>query len=226
MKPTLLIARATTDDGGEMTLHEHDGDYTIRIDGVELMSTRQHLSEERMAELACAHLRQHANARVLIGGLGMGFTLRASLAVLAPDARVTVVELMPAVIAWNRTPAYGLAADALNDPRVEVVQKDVATVLRASRGVFDAVMLDVDNGADGLTVARNDRLYRPQGLAIARDALSPKGRLAVWSATNDPAFVERMRAGGFTVTTERVAAYPGGRVWNWVFLGKRAAGVF
>lgn len=153
MKPTRLLDRSVTPEGAPLTLHEHDGEFLIRVDGVELMSTRQHHSEERMAELACGDLRDTPAAAVLIGGLGLGFTLRETLRHVGTDARVVVAELVPAVIAWNRNPAYGLAADVIDDPRVEIVAGDVADLLQASRGRFDRIMLDVDNGASGLTAA-------------------------------------------------------------------------
>ena len=159
MKKTILLDQATTPEGRPMTLHEHDGVLMIRVDGVELMSTRQHHSEEKLAELACAHLQARLSAaRVLIGGLGLGFTLRAALGALGSNATVVVVELMPAVIRWNQNPDHKLAADAMADPRVEVFAGDVVDVLKKSRGQFDAIILDVDNGASGLTAAGNSRL--------------------------------------------------------------------
>ena len=221
MKPTIERGRATTPDGRTLTLHERDGAFSIRVDGVELMSNRQHHSEERLAELACAHVRAKRGARVLVGGLGMGFTLRATLASLPPDARVTVAELVPAVIEWNSEPAFGLGADALRDPRVEVVAGDVADVIGRRRGL-DAILLDVDNGADGLTTAGNDALYAPAGLAAARAALVPGGCLAVWSATDDPAFVRRMERSGFGVTTERASLHAGGGSRASLFIGRLA----
>lgn len=220
MKPTILLAQATTSSGRLMTLHEHDGSFLIRIDGVELMSTRQHHSERRLAEVACERLHDCAAPRVLIGGLGLGFTLRAALAGLGPEAQVTVVELLPAVVEWNLNPAYGLAADALQDPRVSVVIGDVARVIRRRPGSFDAILLDVDNGASGLTTAANDRLYDAAGLERAKAAIRPGGCLAVWSAVDDPAFRERLRGRGFAVTTKRVAAYAGGNPSNWLFVGR------
>lgn len=219
MKPTIERGRAATPDGRTLTLHEHDGSFVIRIDGVELMSTRQHHSEERLAALASEHVRDRPGAAVLVGGLGMGFTLRAALAVLRPDARVTVAELVPAVIAWNAEPAYGLGAEALRDPRVEIVAADVADVIARRRGL-DAIILDVDNGADGLTTATNDGLYAPAGLAAARAALRPGGCLAVWSAGDDPAFVRRLERGGFTVTTERAPLRAGGGSRASLFIGR------
>jgi spermidine synthase len=218
MKATILRDEATTPDGKQMTLHEHDGAFTIRVGGVELMSTRQHHSEERLAELACAHVRRRRRPRLLIGGLGMGFTLRAALAQLGPDATVVVAELMPAVIAWNRNPAYKLGGDALADPRVEIVTGDVADVLEQARGGFDAIILDVDNGASGLTADSNGSLYTGSGLAMTRAALKPGGCLAVWSAGNDPAFAERLRHGGFDVTVERARTHATGGSWNTLFI--------
>jgi spermidine synthase len=221
MKKTILLDQATTPDGRPMTLHEHDGVYMIRIDGVELMSTRQHHSEEKLAELACVHLQgRSSGARVLIGGLGLGFTLRTALENLGPDAEVVVVELMPAVIRWNQTPDYKLGADAMADPRVEVVTGDVVDLLKKSRGTFDAIILDVDNGASGLTAAANSRLYSATGLAMIRAALRPDGCLAVWSADADPAFVERMGKCGFAVAVERARTHPTGGSWNSLFIGR------
>lgn len=221
MKKTILRDQATTPDGSPMTLHEHDGVFMIRVNGVELMSTRQHHSEERLAELACDQIRAEASgAKVLIGGLGLGFTLRAALKQLGPNATVIVVELMPAVIQWNRAPEYGLGADALVDPRVEIITGDVADVLKASRGGFDAIILDVDNGASGLTAAANGRLYSATGLSMARSALKPGGCLAVWSADADPAFVQRMGQSGFTVRVERARTHPTGGSWNSLFIGR------
>lgn len=221
MKKTILRDQATTPDGKPMTLHEHDGVFMIRIDGVELMSTRQHHSEERLAELACGHIRGGAaGACVLIGGLGLGFTLRTALKNLPPQAAVVVAELMPAVVRWNLNPEYGLGADALADPRVEVITGDVADVLRKSRTRFDAIILDVDNGASGLTASANSRLYSAAGLAAARSALKAGGCLAVWSADDDPAFVQRMRQGGFAVTVEKARTHPTGGSWNFLFVGR------
>lgn len=221
MKPTRLLDRAITPDGRPLTLHEHDGTRSIRVGGVELMSTRQHHSEERMAELACEGLRDRPRAAVLIGGLGLGFTLRETLRHVGPDARVVVAELVPAVVAWNRDPAHGLAADVIDDPRVEIVVGDVAELLHESRCRFDAIMLDVDNGAAGLTAAANDRLYVAAGLGAARAALKPGGRLAVWSAGVDPAFARALEEAGFDVEVVKARTHPTGNSWNCIFVGTR-----
>ena len=222
MKPTRLLDRSVTPDGTPLTLHEHDGTLSIRVRGVELMSTRQHHSEERMAELACADLGDRRRAAVLIGGLGLGFTLRETLRHVAADATVVVAELVPAVIAWNRNPDYRLAADVIDDPRVEIVGGDVAEVLVESRGRFDRIMLDVDNGASGLTAAANDGLYGMNGLGAARAALKPRGRLAVWSAGPDHRFVARMEEAGFDVEVVKARTHPTGGSWNSIFVGTRA----
>ena len=221
MKPTRLLDRAVTPDGTPLTLHEHDGTLSIRVGGVELMSARQHHSEERMAELACADLGDRKRAAVLIGGLGLGFTLRETLRHLAADATVVVAELVPAVIAWNRNPAYGLAADVIDDPRVEIVGRDVADVLAESRGRFDRIMLDVDNGASGLTAAANHGLYGMNGLGAARAALKPGGRLAVWSAGPDHRFVTCLEEAGFAVEVVKARTHPTGGSWNTIFVGTR-----
>lgn len=221
MKPTRLLGRAAAPDGTPITLHEHDGTLSIRARGVELMSTRQHHSEERLAEVACAGLRDRRRAAVLIGGLGLGFTLRETLRHVAADATVVVAELVPEVIAWNRDPAHGLAADVLDDDRVEIVTGDVADVLADSHGRFDAIMLDVDNGARGLTAAANDGLYIAAGLGAARAALKPRGRLAVWSAGADPRFAARLAEAGFVVEVVKARTHPNGGGWNAIFVGTR-----
>jgi spermidine synthase len=222
MKPVRLLDRATTPAGTPLTLHEHDGTILIRVGSVELMSTRQYHSEEMLAALACAGLEDRPRAAVLIGGLGLGFTLRETLQHVAADARVVVAELVPAVIAWNRNPAYGLAADVIDDPRVEVIAGDVGDVLRDSRSRFDAIMLDVDNGASGLTTAGNDGLYQAAGLGLARAALKPGGRLAVWSAEADPRFKVRMEEAGFAVEVTKTRTHPTGGSWNWILVGTRS----
>ena len=204
MKKTTLLDSATTPDGQPMMLLAHDTDRIIRVGGIELMSTRQHHSEERLGELACDGLALVRAPRVLIGGLGLGYTLRAVLRVLPGDAEVIVAELMPAVIRWNRDPAFGLGADCLADERVRIVEGDVATCLSAGAGRYDAVILDVDNGTSALTARGNDRLYRATGVGLVRRALRPGGCVAYWSAYADPAFEELLAASGFEVAVERV----------------------
>lgn len=213
MKRTERLAEATAPDGTILTLYRHDGAYGIRVGGVELMSTRRYHSEERLAELVCEPLRHSSGSRVLIGGLGLGFTLRAALRVLPPDARVTVAEIVAEIIEWNRNPDYPLAGEALADPRVEVRHDDVADVLRESPGAFDAIMLDVDNGAEALTTDGNAALYRSRGIQQTVAALRPGGRLAYWLADDDPRFVSALERVGLSVEVTAVRAHPtsGGR---------------
>jgi len=223
MKKTVLRDQATTLDGKIMTLHEHDGVFTIRIEGTELMSSRQHHSEEKIGELACAHIKKKSpSARVLIGGLGLGFTLRAALKSLAADAVVVVVEIMPAVIQWNLIPEYKLGADAMADPRVQIIEGDVADVLRRNHGKFDSIILDIDNGASELSVQSNSRLYQATGLSMVKAALKPDGCLGIWSAKNDPVFIQLMSQCGFTVTVERVRTHSNGGGWNFLFIARGA----
>jgi spermidine synthase len=210
VKPFERLGEATAPDGTVLALYRHDGDYVMRVNGVELMSTRRHASEDALAAVACGPVAGRAGARVLVGGLGFGFTLRAALALLAADARVVVAELLAEVIAWNRNPEYPLAAAALDDPRVELRHADVARVLAESPGAFDAIMLDVDNGADPLTTSANARLYREAGIARAAAALRPGGRLAYWSAHEDPAFARALRRAGLAVEVTTAPAHAAG----------------
>jgi spermidine synthase len=209
MKRTVLLEKVTTPDGSLMSLHEHDGTYSIRVDGRELMSTRHYHSEEKLAEVACAHLRKAADARVLIGGLGLGFTLRAALRLLPAGGEAVVAELMPAVIEWNRNPAYGLGHDALSDPRTRLEQGDVFGIIAKAqaRGRFDAIMLDADNGTTAMSTEGNERLYDDTGLALVRAALRRGGTAVYWSAQQEPLFAKKMGRAGFDVETLRVRAH-------------------
>lgn len=204
MKPHERLAEARAPDGTRLELFRHDGDYLIRAGGAELMSTRHHHSEDRLAELACEGLHDRAGARVLIGGLGFGFTLKAALRLLPSDAHVVVAELMRAVIDWNENTAYALAAAALRDPRVELHHADVALLLREGAGRFDAIMLDVDNGPDPMTTSGNGALYGDAGVRMAAAALVPGGRLVYWSAQDDTKFERTLRRAGLAVETTRV----------------------
>ena len=221
LKKRTILDQATTPDGGRMELVEHDGSYSIRINGVDLMSTRQHASEERIAELACDHLRTRRGARVLIGGLGFGFTLRAALQVLPEDARITVAEIMPEVIAWNNNPDYPLAADVLKDPRVRLLQKDVMSLISAAKSSYDAIILDVDNGADALVTGGNQKLYQELGLHQVKSALTLGGKVAYWSAGSSPLFVKLMGRVGFGVEVERCRSNGAKGGWHNLMIGKR-----
>jgi spermidine synthase len=219
VKKWTLVDKTLTPDGKTISLHEHDGSYTIRVDAAELMSTRQHASEERLAELACAHVKGKHRARVLVGGLGFGFTLKAALSAVATDATVVVAEILEAVIAWNRNPSYPFAADALADPRVIVRQQDVVEAIAASRAAYDAIALDVDNGPNALSTDDNFQLYDQRGLQLARAALRPGGCLALWSAAPDTAFERLMAAAGFTVSVERCRSHGKSGRWHTLFPG-------
>jgi spermidine synthase len=173
------------------------------------MNNRLSGSEEALASRACALVAERKRAHVLIGGLGMGFTLRAALPLLKADAQITVAELVPAVVAWARGPLSGVFGSSLDDPRVTVRETDVADMIGARRGAFDAILLDVDNGPDGLTRAANDRLYDKSGLRNAHAALRPGGVLAVWSAEPDTAFGRRLGHAGFSVDEITVRAHRG-----------------
>jgi len=220
LKKWTLVDQALTSDGKTVSLHEHDGSYAIRVDGAQLMSTRQHASEEKIAELACTHLRNRLRARVLIGGLGFGFTLKTALSLVAPDATVVVAEILPAVIAWNRNALFNLAAGAMADPRVVVLQQDVLEVIREEGSGFDSIILDVDNGPSALSTDGNDRLYDHEGLRSAVRALRPGGWVAFWSAAADPAFELRMTRAGFRVEVHNSRARPNSGGRHTLYLGR------
>jgi spermidine synthase len=189
-------------------LYQGKDDFFIKISGGhELMSTRKHASEDALGRLPCQRLKYPEAARVLIGGLGMGFTLAAVLAVVGSGAVVTVAELIPEVADWNRGPLGERSGMPLNDPRSRVKLGDVANILRQNRACFDVIALDVDNGPEGLTISANDWLYSTAGIIAAQQALSPTGILAYWSAGPDPAFHERLRRCGFMVEEIRVFAH-------------------
>jgi spermidine synthase len=208
MKRFGLLDTAQVPGGGELRLFEDGEHFSIKIaGGGDLMSTRMHGSEDALARIACGRISTVAGPRILIGGLGMGFTLAEALRVLGPTARLQVAELVPEVVRWNRGPLGAHAGRPLDDPRVEVVEADVAALIRAARCAFDAILLDVDNGPDGLTQAGNDWLYSLAGLAAAKAALRGNGVLAVWSAHPDRQFVERLRQVGFDVDELTVRAH-------------------
>jgi spermidine synthase len=203
----LLDTAQIPGNGGKLQLYQRNDEFSISIaGGGVLMNTRAHGSEEALAELACRRIAGHSRPRVLIGGLGMGFTLAAALRHLGPDAEVVVAELVPAVVKWNRGPLGEHAGHPLRDQRATVRESDVAKLLREERRAYDAILLDVDNGPEGLTRKKNDWLYTLDGLTAAFAVLRPKGILAVWSAGPDPAFTDRLRKVGFQVQQTRVRA--------------------
>ena len=204
MKPWELIGETTTPDGTSLTLTRHTNEYVILANGKSLMSSRMHGSEDAMATLACRRARTLEQPCVLVGGLGMGFTLRATLDLLPSGAIVVLAELVPAVVEWNRGPLGPLAAHPLNDTRVRVEIGDVAATMRSSPGRFDAVLLDVDNGPSAFTESDNAALYDNQGVVAAHAALKSDGMIAVWSARDNRKFEQRLRYAGFSVEVERV----------------------
>jgi len=206
MKPWETLARTKLKDGTELALRRHPSETVIEVNGQSLMSSRQHASEEALARLGCADAAKVPRPRVMIGGLGMGYTLRAALDLLPADAVVVVSELVPEVADWNRGPLADLAGRPLDDARVQLEIGDVVKLIRNTPGKFDAILLDVDNGPTDMTIASNKKLYGGTGLAAARAALNPAGTLAVWSQTNEPDFERRLRAAGFEVRQERVHA--------------------
>ena len=211
MKIRELIDTARIPGGDELRLYRRGDDFIIAIGGNELMNSRMSGSEEALAVMSCDRLREPETARVLIGGYGMGFTLRAALAALGPDAKIIVAELVPEIIDWAHGPMAGLAAGRLDDPRVELVIGDVAAAIAAGRGRYDAILLDVDNGPDGLVRDANDGLYSAAGLASAKAALRPGGILAIWSAAPDARFARRLRTAGFAVEEVAVRARASGK---------------
>ena len=206
MKAWELLGVTRTPEGADMRLMRRDDEYLILANGKPLMSSRTHGSEEALATLACGKARTIGRPRVLVGGLGMGFTLRAVLDVLPAGAMVTVAELVPAVVEWNRELLGDLAAHPVSDARVRVRIADVGFTLRASPGRFDVVLLDVDNGPAEFTAAANVGLYDDAGVAAAYAALRPRGTFAVWSAFQDRKFERRLSHHGFTVDVARVRA--------------------
>lgn len=211
MKPWTQLDAAPIPGGGVLKLMRRGEDeFSITLGHNELMNSRLRGSEEALATLAIERIGQRPRPRLLIGGLGMGFTLRAALTALPRDADIVVVELLPAVVAWARGPLAPLFAGCLDDPRVSVREADVAAAIREEEARYDAILLDVDNGPDGLMVETNDRLYDLAGLSHAKAALRPGGVLAIWSAGPDRGFTQRLRQAGFSVEETTVRARAGG----------------
>jgi spermidine synthase len=204
VKPFELLGQAISPDNTVIKLMRRADEYILLADGAVLMSSRTHGSEEALATFACRRARALERPTVLIGGLGMGFTLRATLDQLQPDASIVVAELLPAVVEWNNGPLGPLARRPLNDKRVQVVTGDVFATLSSCPGQFDAVLLDVDNGPAAFTAAKNAGLYDKGGIAAAHAALKTGGVLAVWAAQDDRKFEQRLREGGFDVQVQRL----------------------
>jgi len=206
MIPWVLLDSAKIPGSNELRLWQRGEEFSIRLGRDELMNSRIHGSEEELAALACERVGDRAVPTLLIGGLGMGFTLRAALDALKAESKIVVAELMPAVIAWNKGPLARLTGNSLEDPRVRLVEGDVGETIRAQADAYDAILLDVDNGPEGLTRAANDGLYDLDGLAAARTALKANGVLLVWSAGEDQKFTQRLRRSGFEVEVVRTRA--------------------
>ncbi|AXU18261.1 spermidine synthase [Novosphingobium sp. THN1] len=216
MIPREFLGTAPVPDGEELKLYKHDRDFMIVLGHNELMSTRQNGSEIALAVQSIARIAKAQRPAMLIGGYGMGFTLRAALEKLPADAHVTVAELVPEIIQWAKGPMAELEAGCLDDPRVRLVMTDVADVISANAlsvgGTgYDAILLDVDNGPDGLVRTKNNRLYTMRGLRTAMDALRPGGVLAIWSAAKDANFTQRLKAAGFNVDEVEVRARTNGK---------------
>lgn len=216
---TLIDSTPVPGDDGEMRLYRRGAEYSIRVGSYELMNNRVHGSEDALASIVCERLRARAASRLLIGGLGMGFTLAGVLKEVGPRSEVVVAELVPTVVTWNRGPLGAFAGDPLSDDRVTVRELDVGRLIRTETAAYDAILLDVDNGPAALTSSTNDRLYTPPGLRAAHAALRPGGILAVWSAGPDAAFTKRLQHAGFTVEQVQVrgrGAAGGSRFLIWL----------
>jgi len=223
VKPSQLLGQALSRGGTVLKLIRRGDEYIILAGGRSLMSSRMHGSEEALAAFACRQARTLETPSVLIGGLGMGFTLRATLDLLPAGAAVVVAELVPAVVEWNRGPLGPLAGEPLRDPRVQVETDDVAVTLASRPRQFDAVLLDVDNGPAAFTAPGNAGLYDDRGIAAAFAALKMNGILAVWSAREDRKFEQRLRHGRFEVEVERVRGrLKNGGPRHTIFLGRKS----
>ena len=205
MVPWKLLSRSRTPDNkNELILYQRDTEYSIRVNGQELMNSRTFGSEMMLAELSCPEIVDRKNANVLIGGLGMGYTLSAALRLLDSDADVCVAELVPSVVEWNKEVLGALAGHTLKDSRVTVLVDDVVSIINNNKSAFDAILLDVDNGPDSLTQEENDELYSMSGISVIHRALRPGGVVAVWSSSPDTGFTQRLNRSSFNVIEKKV----------------------
>ena len=209
MKPRIKLAEAATPDGGEMVLFQHDRDFIIMVNGVDLMHSRRHESEFALARLACTNLGGQEQAKVLIGGLGLGYTLRQTLDCLTEGDQIVIAELMADIVQWNSDFVGQLAGDPLKDQRVSTHIGDVYQLIIAENAKYDAIILDVDNGPEAMSLADNQQLYSYQGITACRHALRAKGVLAVWSAAPSKKFERLLQDCGFQVRRYRVPAHKG-----------------
>lgn len=220
----LLDSVQVPGNGGVLCLHRRGEEFSITVDGYELMNSRVHGSEDALGDLACARIADHCQSRVLIGGLGMGYTMASALQRLKSDASVVVAELVPTVVEWNRGVLAGLAGHPLQDDRATVREDDVANVIREEKGAYDAILLDVDNGPEGMSRESNDWLYSRAGLDAAYAALRPAGVLAVWSASRNRAFYRLLSRAGFAVEEICVRARgPKGGVRHTIWIAGRSS---
>ncbi len=223
MNPTILLGTANIpNNGGELRLTQRGDDFSIDLKGVpgSLMTSRVYSSEIALAELGCAHIKGTENTKVLVGGLGMGFTLAAALNATSPSSEVTVAELVPGVIEWNKGPLGESADRPLDDNRTRVHSGDVAELFKAKQATFDAILLDVDNGPEAFTHANNSSLYSMESLNAIQKTLRPKGVLAVWSAWHEPSFTKTLKKAGFKVDVKTVRAHKGKGSRHTIYLAK------
>lgn len=212
------------DGGGELRLMRRGDEFSIMAGATSLMTSRRSGSEETLATLACERIKTRGAPRLLIGGLGMGFTLRAALAALGPDAHIVVAELVRAVISWANGPMAEVFGNSLTDPRVRIEENDVAKAIASAASEYDAILLDVDNGPQGLTRKANDRIYDLEGLRAARAALRPRGILAVWSSGPNRNFTQRLRKTGFEVDEVKARANGArGGAWHIIWIATKPA---
>ncbi len=221
--PTELIGTARLPSGGELKLSRRAGYYHLVLDGVPLMSSAAHYSEEHLAAIGCEGLDARPHSRVLVGGLGMGYTLRAALDLTAPTSRVVVAELVPEVVTWNEGPLGDVAGRPLEDPRTELAIGDLVAYLRTGPDPFDAILLDTDNGPEDFTSKGNAKLYTARGLRMLKDRLRPGGKLVVWSAYQSMHFVGALKRAGFEASAvkSRARGTKGGR--HMLYVGRRRA---
>lgn len=222
MKPLVLLGEEILPDGSHLTLHQRDQDYMILLDKQPLMTSRMRGSEEDLSALGCVEARKRTSPTVLVGGLGMGFTLRAALDILPPGATVVVAELSKSVVEWNKGVLGPLAGNPMDDARVRIELGDVGTIIKKGKGRFDAMLLDVDNGPDALTQTSNASLYGHTGLLQAHASLKPGGTYALWSAGHAQSFEKCLERAGFKPKTHPVRARPGvGTKKHVIFIGQK-----
>ncbi len=218
-----LATAIIPNNGGELVLLQSEDEFTIKLSGSRgvLMNSRVYNSEQELAKLGCAHIKNKENAEVLVGGLGMGYTLATALECVTASSRVTVAELIPEVVEWNRGPLGECAGKPLEDERSHVRLGDIAELIKQQKPDFDAILLDVDNGPEGITNSDNNWLYTSAGLNALYNSLRPKGMLAVWSAAPDSMFITQLKKAGFKASDKMVRARPGKGSRHIIFLAKK-----